>query len=77
MQFQADVGDVTVERPTEIESTGRGAAMLAGIGAELTDEKNVAQMWRLDSTFVPSMAAGDRAARRAAWSDAVRRARSA
>jgi glycerol kinase len=77
MQFQADVGDVTVERPTEIESTGRGAAMLAGIGAELTDERNVTQMWKLDSTFVPSMSAAERRARREAWSDAVRRARSA
>jgi glycerol kinase len=33
MQFQADVADVVVERPTDVESTGRGAAMLAGLGA--------------------------------------------
>src|SRR5580658_2832495 len=33
MQFQADVAGVVVERPSDIESTGRGAAMLAGFGA--------------------------------------------
>ncbi len=35
MQFQADVAGVTVQRPADIVSTGRGAAMLAGIGAGL------------------------------------------
>src|SRR4030095_6503495 len=28
MQFQADIAQVVVERPAEVESTGRGAAML-------------------------------------------------
>ena len=36
VQFQADVGQVVVVRPVEVESTGRGAAMLAGVGAELS-----------------------------------------
>ena len=30
MQFQADIARSTVERPAELESTGRGAAMLGG-----------------------------------------------
>ena len=33
MQFQSDISGLTVERPEELETTARGAAMLAGIGA--------------------------------------------
>ncbi len=32
LQMQSDFGGLTVERPTELESTARGAAMLAGLG---------------------------------------------
>ncbi len=32
MQLQADLADVVVERPVDVESTGRGRAMLAGAG---------------------------------------------
>ena len=35
MQFQADLLNITVDRPAVIESTALGAAMLAGIGAGL------------------------------------------
>src|SRR5262249_21558159 len=35
IQFQADVAEVAIERPAELESTARGAAMLAGVGAGL------------------------------------------
>jgi glycerol kinase len=77
MQFQADVADVAVERPTDIESTGRGAAMLAGIGAGLfagLDE--AARMVELGARFEPRMGPGERDAHLSRWSDAVRRARS-
>ena len=35
LQTQSDLGALTVERPSELESTARGAAMLAGLGAGL------------------------------------------
>jgi glycerol kinase len=75
-QFQADVAEVRVVRPTEVESTGRGAAMLAGVGAGLTDLGAAAKMLKVDRTFTPSMGAADRAAHLRRWEDAVRRARS-
>jgi glycerol kinase len=77
MQFQADVADVAVERPTDIESTGRGAAMLAGIGAGLLrglDE--AARMVELGARFEPRMDPGQRDAHLSRWSDAIRRSRS-
>jgi len=77
MQFQADVAGVVVERPADIESTGRGAAMLAGIGAGMfrgLDE--AARMVELGVRFEPRMAPDERDGHLTRWSDAVRRARS-
>ncbi len=76
MQFQADVASVAVERPTEIESTGRGAAMLAGVGAGLCEVSSAAKMLKLERSFAPAMPAKAREAHLAQWKDAVARTRS-
>ncbi len=76
MQFQADIGPVKVERPHEIESTGRGAAMLAAVGAGLAKMEDASRRVRIERSFEPTMTEGDRAAHLARWSDAVLRARS-
>jgi glycerol kinase len=77
MQFQADVAEVTVERPTDIESTGRGAAMLAGIGAGLfASLESVSKMMKVDRRFTSEMGPADRAAHLKQWEDALRRTRS-
>jgi glycerol kinase len=77
MQFQSDIARVVVERPTELESTGRGAAMLAGVGAGLCEPEAAARMLNVQRRFEPSMADADREAHLARWNDAVRRSRSA
>ena len=33
LQYQADFGGATVERPADVETTAKGAAIAAGIGA--------------------------------------------
>jgi glycerol kinase len=76
MQFQADVSNVVVERPTELESTARGAAMLAGIGAGLCDPSSAARMRKVASRIEPHMADAEREGHLARWRDAVKRARS-
>ena len=77
LQSQSDFGSLTVERPTELESTARGAAMLAGLGAGLFSSPNeAARMIRLDRAFTPQMDAETRNAALGRWSDAVCRARS-
>jgi glycerol kinase len=76
MQFQADIARVVVERPTELESTGRGAAMLAGVGAGLCDPSSAAKMRKIGSRIAPAMAEADREAHLARWKDAVKRSRS-
>ncbi len=78
MQLQADLSALTVERPTDLESTARGAAMLAGVGAGVFSGTREAQaMLRVDKTFAPKMEASERATRLEQWHDAVRRTRSA
>jgi glycerol kinase len=78
IQFQADVAEVAIERPAELESTARGAAMLAGVGAGLFRTlAEAAGMSKADRSFRVEMSPEERAAHRRRWSDAVGRARSA
>jgi glycerol kinase len=78
LENQAGLGQLTVERPTELESTARGAAMLAGLGAGLfSTGSDAARMIRQDRVFASELSENERQARLARWSDAVRRARSA
>jgi glycerol kinase len=77
MQLQSDVSNLSVERPAELESTARGAAMLAGVGAGLfSSPADAAGMGRWDRTFAPQVAGAARAQLRTVWEDAVNRARS-
>jgi glycerol kinase len=77
LQSQSDLGAVTVERPTELESTARGAAMLAGLGAGLFSSPNeAARMIQRGRAFTPEIDPATRIAELARWSDAVCRARS-
>jgi len=77
MQFQADVAGVAVERPSDIESTGRGAAMLAGIGAGVFRSlDDAARMVELSARFEPRMGSAERDGHLSRWSEAIERARS-
>ncbi len=77
MQFQADVTGVTIERPVELESTARGAAMLAGVGAGLfASPADAARMSKADRTFTPAFNDDERTNAIESWRSAVRRARS-
>jgi glycerol kinase len=77
MQIQADLSDVVVERPAELESTARGAAMLAGLGVGLfRNVEEAAGMAKVASAFRPSMEPVVRERLRQEWADAVSRARS-
>ena len=78
LQLQADTLGMPVERPRVLETTGLGAAFLAGLGTGVwasTDE--LASTWHLDRRFEPA-AAADQDARNSAyrrWRAAVERAK--
>jgi glycerol kinase len=76
MQFQADVARARIERPHEVESTGRGAAMLAGVGLGLFSVDAARKLLKIERSFEPSMSDPDRAAHLAQWQDAIARAKS-
>jgi len=78
MELQAGLSGLRVERPIDLESTARGAAMLAGLGAGLySSGAEAAKIVKLDRSFPANMLEDERARRLAAWNDAVGRARSA
>jgi glycerol kinase len=74
-QFQADVLEVPVLRPSVTETTGLGAAYLAGVGAGLWRAADLAGRWKLERQFTPALAPAAREAAYAGWRRAVERAR--
>ncbi|MBU0492781.1 MAG: glycerol kinase GlpK [Chloroflexi bacterium] len=76
MQFQADVLGIPVVRPVVTETTGLGAATLAGLAVGLwrsTDD--LAKLWRADRRFEPQMPPIDRNRLYAGWQRALERAK--
>ena len=73
-QFLADMLDVSVERPANVETTAAGAAFLAGMAVGLWSGPDaVAASWRADRLFSPRMATTERAVLAAGWRDALAR----
>ncbi|MEO8383920.1 MAG: glycerol kinase GlpK [Betaproteobacteria bacterium] len=74
MQFQADLVGVNVIRPKITETTALGAAYLAGLAVGFwKSPQEIAALWAVDRTFVPSGARIDVASRIAGWRQAVTR----
>lgn len=75
--FLADMLDVRVDRPVELETTAWGAACLAGLGAGLwQDTDELAALFAPDRSFEPALDADTRARLSAGWCDALARVRS-
>lgn len=73
MQFQADMLDVPVERPSIIETTALGAAYLAGIAVDYWAQEELAAKWQLDARFSPEMPPEERTKLYRGWQKAVQR----
>jgi glycerol kinase len=77
MQFQADLLGCPVNRSRYLESTGMGAAFLAGLAVGVWDSPEaVAALRTSERAFVPVMDAGERARLCAGWQAAVQRVKS-
>ena len=56
LQFQSDILQVEVDRPTNTESTALGAALLAGLGAGIfKDKSELKNIRKTDRLFIPAM----------------------
>ena len=74
MQFQADMLNTPVRRPTVRETTALGAAYLAGLAVGFwKDQQEIAQLWQCDTEFVPKMPEEERLRLRHNWDRAVGR----
>jgi glycerol kinase len=73
MQFQADILGTEVQRPTDIESTARGAAYLAGIGAKIWTKEQIAELWDMDRSFKPKLKKNEVDKIYKGWQEAVKR----
>ena len=77
MQFQADISNLRVERPRQIESTAVGAALLAGVGAGLWESDALpAYLQDIEQDFLPQMSAQTRQSHLDGWRKAVSACRS-
>ncbi|MGQ0711065.1 MAG: glycerol kinase GlpK [Rhodoferax sp.] len=78
MQFQADLLGIPVVRPEVTETTALGAAYLAGLGVGVyRDTDELAQQWRAQRRFLPTMARERAQELMQQWEHAVRQATAA
>ena len=76
MQFQADILDCPVVRPSVQETTALGAAYLAGLAVGFwRDRAEIAGQWKVDRRFEPAMKPDRREKLRHDWTKALERAR--
>ncbi len=76
MQFQADLLQVPVVRPSVTETTGLGAAYLAGLAVGYWADVNAtASQWQVERRFEPAMPASKVSDLRDRWSEAVGRSK--
>lgn len=72
LQFLADILDIPVERPENVESTVLGAAYLAGLQSGVIKSLDeISDMWQRDALFEPAMSDDRRAALLKGWAAAI------
>jgi glycerol kinase len=72
MQFQADLLQTSVVRPTTVETTALGAAYLAGLAVGFwSSVSEIQSIWEKDRVFSPEMSLASRDALAAGWAKAV------
>ena len=74
MQFQADILQINIDRPENIESTALGAGMLAGLGVGFwKNPADLKAVRKTDQLFIPTMSKSKRTEFLSNWKLAVRK----
>ncbi len=73
MQFQADILNTNVMRPSIIETTALGVAYLAGIAANIWNKQEIIEKHQIEKTFSPKMSEIERNNLYAKWHKTVER----
>ena len=72
MQFQSDILDTHVLRPTVTETTALGAAYLAGLAVGFWQNINeIQQQWQVEKIFTANMSVAERTTLTGGWAKAV------
>lgn len=73
MQFQSDIINAPVKRPSCVETTAMGAAYLAGLAVGYWNSKeDVIKNWAIDKVFSPIMGEDQRERKIKGWNKAVK-----
>jgi glycerol kinase len=73
MQFQSDIVNTKVTRPTMVETTALGAAYLAGLAVGFwKDIEELRSKWQIDQTFLPTATAEKRQGWIQGWERAIK-----
>ncbi len=76
LQFEADILDCTVMRPSCIETTSLGAAYLAGLATGYwASADDILDNWEVERAFEPSMSEEERETLMSGWKKAISRAK--
>jgi len=72
MQFQSDILQTNVVRPTVVETTALGAAYLAGLAVGYwSGTDDIQQQWQMERVFSPQMPESERTVLTAGWTRAI------
>lgn len=74
-QFQADILNIPIERPVNLESTATGAAYMAGLGVKLWTEDFIKTQRQVERSFEPNMQSETREMHIKLWKKAISRTR--
>ena len=73
MQFQSDLLNTQVIRPTVVETTALGAAYLAGLAVGYwSGTEEIQQQWQIETTFSPVMPEAKRTELANGWKRAIK-----
>jgi glycerol kinase len=75
VQFQADISNISITRPENLETTALGVAYLAGIAADFWKIEDLKLSWRMNKQFTPNLAPEQIATLRHFWQKAIHRAK--
>ena len=72
MQFQSDLLNTNVVRPTVVETTALGAAYLAGLAVGYwSSTDDIQEQWQMERVFSPSMTEDQRKGLSDGWKRAI------
>jgi glycerol kinase len=71
MNYQSSLLQKTLERPNDVETTARGAAMMAALGAKLVTLSELKKQKDTDATYTPLLKAKEAQTVKALWNQRV------